>query len=358
MLPHHQPDRVRIAFDDHRLVANAGLILPSTPVYPGVGGEPTPDDIGPGQVSRPVVRPGPARHVPSRALDSGGAQHTPNAPGSVLSNHTNRNYARAWTAFSRWCGNRGIPALPARPGDIVMYLDKMAGRGRRVTTVRAARSAISHGHRTAGYADPTADACVKAFLSGLAESDPRPPHQAKPLTEAVMAEILAAALMPRRTSGCAPRLESMLDPERLAQPLPGAIYLASPYTAQDPGVEQARVQAVKHVSGRLIREGQVIFSPLEYTEAMQQRGIVPPQGWYLFDLAVLRSCVKLLVLALPRLAGEPRGDYGDRRSQSARHPCGGPDRRGCGAAPRLGAATGWENLMVERNPTRRSTTRC
>ena len=51
MLPHHQPDRVRIAFDDHRLVANAGLILPSTPVYPGVGGEPTPDDIGPGQVS-------------------------------------------------------------------------------------------------------------------------------------------------------------------------------------------------------------------------------------------------------------------------------------------------------------------
>ena len=30
MLPRHQPDRIRIAFDDHRLVANAGLILPST----------------------------------------------------------------------------------------------------------------------------------------------------------------------------------------------------------------------------------------------------------------------------------------------------------------------------------------
>ena len=214
MLSHHQPDRVRIAFDDHRLVANAGLILPSTPVYPGVGGEPTPDDIGPGQVSKPVVRPGPARHVPSRTLDLGGAQHTPSAPRSVLSNHTNRNYARAWTAFSRWCGNRGIPALPARPSDIVMYLDKMAGRGRRVTTVRAARAAISHGHRTAGYADPTADACVKAFLSGLAKSDSRPPHQAKPLTEAVMAEILATALKPRRTSGCAPRLESTEDAER------------------------------------------------------------------------------------------------------------------------------------------------
>ena len=25
MLPRHHPDRIRIAFDDHRLVANAGL---------------------------------------------------------------------------------------------------------------------------------------------------------------------------------------------------------------------------------------------------------------------------------------------------------------------------------------------
>ena len=67
-----------------------------------------------------------------------------------------------------------------------------------------------------------------------------------------------------------PSLESMLDPEHLAQPLPGAIYLAAPYTAQEPAVEQARMQAVKHVSDRLIRQGQVVFSPLEYTEAMQQ----------------------------------------------------------------------------------------
>ena len=130
-----------------------------------------------------------------------------------------------------------------------------------------------------------------------------------------------------------PNLDAMLNPEHLAQPLPGAISLAAPYKAQEPAVEQARVQAVKHVSDRLIRQGQVIFSPLEYTEAMQQRGIVPPQGWYLFDLAMLRGCVKLLVLALPRLAGEPRGDYGNHRRQGARHPRGNHDRRGGGAAP-------------------------
>ncbi len=30
MLPRHYPDRIRVSFDDHRLVANAGLILPAT----------------------------------------------------------------------------------------------------------------------------------------------------------------------------------------------------------------------------------------------------------------------------------------------------------------------------------------
>ena len=29
MLPRHHPDRIRVAFDDHRLMANAGLLLPS-----------------------------------------------------------------------------------------------------------------------------------------------------------------------------------------------------------------------------------------------------------------------------------------------------------------------------------------
>ena len=30
MLPRSHPDRIQVAFDDHRLVANAGLILPAT----------------------------------------------------------------------------------------------------------------------------------------------------------------------------------------------------------------------------------------------------------------------------------------------------------------------------------------
>ena len=51
MLPRNHPDRIQIAFDDHRLVANAGLILPATLAlrlglpqllrkYPDLGGAP------------------------------------------------------------------------------------------------------------------------------------------------------------------------------------------------------------------------------------------------------------------------------------------------------------------------------
>ncbi len=30
MLPRNHPDRIRVSFDDHRLVANAGLLLPAS----------------------------------------------------------------------------------------------------------------------------------------------------------------------------------------------------------------------------------------------------------------------------------------------------------------------------------------
>ena len=177
-------------------------------------GERTRDDIGPNQLSRPVVKHGPSFKVPTLPPDLEGAQHIPIAPVSPLSDHTNRNYSRAWASFSGWCGNQGIPELPATPNNAVTYLTEMAERGRRLSTVRAARTAISHGHRTAGYADPTADACVKSFLARLAKSDPSPPEQAKPLTKSDMDEIVATAVKPRRTSGRAPRLESTEDAER------------------------------------------------------------------------------------------------------------------------------------------------
>ena len=57
MLPRNHPDRIQIAFDDHRLVANAGLILPATLALRILA---CPNSSGPGP--RPRRRTGPGEH--------------------------------------------------------------------------------------------------------------------------------------------------------------------------------------------------------------------------------------------------------------------------------------------------------
>ena len=58
MLPRNHPDRIQIAFDDHRLVANAGLILPATlALRPAPWPSPTPREA-----PRPRRRAGPGEH--------------------------------------------------------------------------------------------------------------------------------------------------------------------------------------------------------------------------------------------------------------------------------------------------------
>ena len=59
MLPRNHPDRIRIAFDDHRLVTNAGLLLPATlALHLGLPqAEPTPatrSRIGPTPMTSPT----------------------------------------------------------------------------------------------------------------------------------------------------------------------------------------------------------------------------------------------------------------------------------------------------------------
>ena len=73
MLPRHHPDGIRIAFDDPRLVANAGLVLPATLAL----------HLGrPQLVDRPLDL---GRELPARAwaagADPGDAPQDPGGPG-------------------------------------------------------------------------------------------------------------------------------------------------------------------------------------------------------------------------------------------------------------------------------------
>ena len=82
MIPRNHPDRIQIAFDDHRLVANAGLILPAT-LAPAPWPAPTPPEA-----PRPRRRAGPGEHRPCVAwLAPSSLNSTTNGPLAVDTSH-------------------------------------------------------------------------------------------------------------------------------------------------------------------------------------------------------------------------------------------------------------------------------
>ena len=80
---------------------------------------------------------------------------------------------------------------------------------------------------------------------------------------------------------------------------PSLIYLASPYAHPSGSVREARLEAVRHVCGKMVDEGKIVMSPLVYLGELAYKGVHPPQGWYAFDLQLLARCDELLVLQLP-----------------------------------------------------------
>ena len=78
----------------------------------------------------------------------------------------------------------------------------------------------------------------------------------------------------------------------------GIIYLAAPYSHADEAVMKGRVEKVTDVAGKLIAKGYVVFSPLTYTERIAARDVLPPVGWYEFDMHFLMKCGAIVVLEL------------------------------------------------------------
>jgi len=77
-------------------------------------------------------------------------------------------------------------------------------------------------------------------------------------------------------------------------------YLAVPYSHPDPAVRLARFEAANIAAGALMREGELVFSPISHTHPIAvQCGL--PLGfdyWEAYDRAVLSCCNTLIVLQL------------------------------------------------------------
>ena len=78
------------------------------------------------------------------------------------------------------------------------------------------------------------------------------------------------------------------------------VYLASPYTDDDPEVMEHRFNAVTKYAATLMRRGIFVFSPISHTHPIAKYGL--PLGWEYWkelDTTMLSKCDSMIVLMLP-----------------------------------------------------------
>jgi len=90
------------------------------------------------------------------------------------------------------------------------------------------------------------------------------------------------------------------------------VYIASPYTHEDPAVMQERFEAVEKVTAELLKDGVQCYSPIVHCHVLAQKYDLPIHYmfWRDCNFAMLSKASKLFVLQLkgweesPGVAGE------------------------------------------------------
>lgn len=94
---------------------------------------------------------------------------------------TRQVYARAWQRWSAWCRLMHATPLPAAPEAVAAWLAELAAKGKSVSTIGVALSAILHFHREAGHALSRTHPAIAAVMAGIARANARPIRRAAPL---------------------------------------------------------------------------------------------------------------------------------------------------------------------------------
>ncbi len=108
---------------------------------------------------------------------------------------TRAKYEADWAAFSRWCQERGHPALPAHPGVIAVYLSALADRHLAPPTIGRILAALGHHHRLAGLVAPhraEGGTVILDVLAGIRRSRRTPPTRKAAADSYVLHAVLRA----------------------------------------------------------------------------------------------------------------------------------------------------------------------
>ena len=79
------------------------------------------------------------------------------------------------------------------------------------------------------------------------------------------------------------------------------IYLASPYTHENPAVVHQRFDDVCRCAATLMEKGHHVFSPIAHTHPIAMVGKLPThwEFWERYDRAIMECCGRMVVLMLP-----------------------------------------------------------
>jgi site-specific recombinase XerD len=115
-------------------------------------------------------------------------EHALQAHGA-LAPETERALRKASAAFSSWAAAQGLPALPATPETLAVYVDALTGLGRKPASIRQAVWAIATLHRAATLADPSKAEVVRLALKRMARTLGTRQRQVAPLGKTEIARI-------------------------------------------------------------------------------------------------------------------------------------------------------------------------
>jgi integrase len=85
---------------------------------------------------------------------------------NALAPNTRRAYQADWRDFAAWCAAHRLPALPAAPATVALYLTDLIEHCK-TSTMRRRLTALSQAHKTAGFPSPTTDALVRQVAAGI-----------------------------------------------------------------------------------------------------------------------------------------------------------------------------------------------
>jgi site-specific recombinase XerD len=91
-------------------------------------------------------------------------------------------YRYDFAMWEKWCAEYGLPALPAGPETLSLYLtDLIQVQGKKITTARRRKCAIVHAHRAHGFESP-ASVAVMELLRGAQRIKAEKPRQMRPIS--------------------------------------------------------------------------------------------------------------------------------------------------------------------------------